>query len=352
MIDLQPASRVGHPYTVIVVDILGWGLFGALILFCIYKWARARRWARNARRAEAGGPLHLGPAAIEGVVVADESPVAVEVEQLGSERLVKGSWSHSWTETTRRIVAHPFHVRRADGELVRVDGGPRITLADPLQAPIRVEHAKRVLRATIEPNARVHILGNMTRGADEHGAGGGYRTAAQSWILQQPLILSSAPLAARHMALARRWRNAGIVYFFMLAALQLGYQRVNVLAWSGRHLTATVTDRQTWQVTVHTKNGSHLVDHYRLDAVTPDGDVLVDETNALGYHEHPAGARVPFLVGHGWVQIGEEACASVAQAIIGVLVAVFLSWIPILFVWVRRPWWERRVTENGSGRLK
>jgi hypothetical protein len=357
---LLPYDTAGHPFTVFVVDVLGWLGLGFLIALCVALAVKHRRRAHVAARTERtdSGALHLGPSAIAGEIDTGDNaqPIVIEIEQAGTETRNKHGWTHTWTEVSRRATAAPFHVRREGGELVRVDADDQVILIDLLDEPVPLQHASRLRKGTVNRGDRVHVLGEMTRGPDDRGDSGGYRKAAEGWILRAPsggrLLVSTSPLAWAHRQASRRWIIAALAYLGMLLAMQLTFLKVNVLATTGRVVPATITNQYTWEVWVQPRHGpGHYVTHYGVGAEGDDGRLLKSEISSGDYVVVSKGMRVPFLVGGGMTQVGDQACANLGVAIVALLLLLMVVWLPAGIAYASRPWWERKLVEHGQGRL-
>jgi hypothetical protein len=153
---------------------------------------RRRHWlslAAAADRAETAGIAQAGDTVLHGVVEADGDvpPVRVEIDQRGYQGL--------WTETKRRTVVAPFHLRTAAGDRVRVEPDPRVLLVRPLDRTIERGKHLRTRVAELSAGDAVHVAGALEPAVPSDGP---YRGDPRPATLRPPargqLTISASPL--------------------------------------------------------------------------------------------------------------------------------------------------------------
>jgi hypothetical protein len=356
----QPAEHLTPVGTLWVVDGVGFGVLGALLVIAIVRSSVHRRREKLAHKAalKQNEPLHPGPSVLAGVV-ADEGEgdaVVVEIDQLGREYKTKSGWAHQWSEVRRSVVATPFYVVRANGERVRVEPDSRVFLIDKLDVTERTGHDQRVRRARLSPGEHVFILGEMVRAPDPKL--GGYREAAEGWVLRPPrgerMLVSTEPLEDRHRARARIWFHLAWVGAALLLAWHgLLFADVHAKALFGHVVTKTAVDK-TWtkKWVKPSKGRAYWAYYYWIGAAGSDGVRSVSQVESSSYQAIEKGAELSFLERDGKLQIGAKACAGDGSGVFGVVVAGIWAVIFLVVVLSTRPWWMRKqVVESGSGRL-
>lgn len=326
---------------------------------------RARRYVRSAatERAEgaAGAELRAGPRVLSGVVEYEDGAgeaVRVEVDQDGSERESSGSWSHTWTETRRRVKVRPFFLRLDDGRRVRVLPSQNVAFVDALDRKILVNRTKRTLVAELVPEERIFLRGELE--LPQRG-GGAYRGDGQATLRPprgEKMLISSEPLGERldrRAAFHRRW---AYVFFAVLAVAEIllsGFHR----RWiGGRAETLEVValehkvekdsegdDVHTYLVTLASLRGAAWYRPQLVEEIDGDDYARLQERDTVAVWRGPA------RMGFDADQIGSHPSLHAAAV-------VSLFWVP-LGLWLAyaatrsqsRPWYRRTVTSGHSGRL-
>ena len=222
----------------------------ALTAMALHVRRRRLVQAANAREIAGTGALVPGEAMVTGVVeLAEGESCAVElrIDQEGTEQESSGTWSHTWTETGRRLTVRPFYLKTKAGDRVRVLAGDHVKLMDALDRKILVNRTARTCIAELTPGEAVSAFGQLFRGRDPEAVPqAGYRSSAVGWVLRAPeggkMLLSSYPIYRPFDERARRilwWVAALLVVVVAGHVALLGYHlRV---AW-GERIPATVTD--------------------------------------------------------------------------------------------------------------
>lgn len=357
----QPAQHLTPAGTIWVVDGVGFGVLGTLLVLAVVRSGVHRRREKLAHQAslKQGESLHLGPSVLAGVV-ADEGEgdaVVVEIDQHGREYKTKSGWSHQWSEVRRTVEVKPFYVVRTNGERVRVEPDSKVFLIDKLDVTERTGHEQRIRRARLSPGEHVFILGEMVRAPDPKL--GGYREAAEGWVLRPPrgerMLVSTEPLEDRHRARARIWFHlAWIGAALLLAWHGLLFADVHAKALFGHVITKTAVDKSWSRKWVKPSKGrAYWAYYYWVDATGSDGTRHSTQVDSSSYQAIEAGTELSYLQVDGKsLQIGAKACAGDGSSFFGVVVAAIWAVIYLVVILSTRPWWMRKqVIESGSGRL-
>jgi hypothetical protein len=357
----QPADHVSPAATLWVVDGIGVGVLGALLVLALVRRGVHRRREKLAHKAalRQGESLHLGPSVLAGVVVDDGEgdAVVVEIDQLGREYKTKSGWSHQWSEARRSVEVKPFYVARANGERVRVEPDAEVFLIDKLDVTVRTGHTQRVRRARLSPGEHVFILGDMVRAPDPKL--GGYREAAEGWVLRPPrgerMLVSTEPLEDRHQARAKVWRNLALIGgAFLLLWHGLLFVDVHAKRISGQVVTKTAVDKRWSRNWVRPSKGRpYWAYHYYVDATGSDGTRDESQVDYASYQAIENGTELSYVQVDGKpLQIGAKPCAGSGSTAFGVVMAAIWAIVYLVVILSTRPWWMRkRVVETGTGRL-
>jgi hypothetical protein len=352
-----------------VVATLAGGFFATMIVAtAALAWANLRRARSQRAIADQGArPLTDGPQRIAGVIEAvgaENGPALVaRVYQTGKEWQAKGTTMHTWQEVRREVVARPFHLRRADGTLVRVEPDEATILEAPLE---RIERHARDVRtrvAEVGPGATVQVLGEL------HGAAGpstdaAYRGPPGPLLRPQrgaPMIVSAEPPGetARRRA---RFHGIWCLAFVALASVVVGATIVDlILLVDGVVVSATPTSTQLWEEWKHPKNSKGYWDpHHRVRArATVGGETasLEDDCGILVYQCVKAGTcpRLPFLVAEHLPsshRVGRQPSLPDWTPGILVLALAMLGSLYPASTHGTRPWYRRRpLVDQGEGKL-
>jgi hypothetical protein len=278
------------------------GLGAALALAMLHAAWLANHYRRRARQAARQGAesaglsmatLQPGPVVLHGRLetIGDGagagSPLSIAIEQTGSEEIRGGCLSHRWEETSRAVLARPFHLVLRDGSRVRVEPAADVVLRGPVEHVTSVGPGRRRCLAEIPAGREVHVRGQLQGGFDPAQAGtSGYRDPGHSLVLRaapgQPVECSTAPLHARFAARADWYRSAAVLFAMLLGLTQLGiYGRFHLLSAFGQQISVAdleMTVRRPGRRSRHVDiaaqasfadaRGAHaLSDHVQFDEV-------------------------------------------------------------------------------------
>ena len=324
---------------------------------------RDRRRADEAAERKSARPLHSGPTIIHGVVeLAEAAAYAVEVDitQVGTESRTKNGYNHRWTESDRRVRAHDFYVRRANGDRVLVKPGEDPLLVDAVDHMEWSERTHRVRSAKLEVGEEVYVEGILSRGHDPEAAahGAGYRSAGRDgWVMRAPvgerLHLSTEELGHRHLLRA----NSHLVTLMVLALTSL-VALGSMWTWGKRYfegvdVTAAVVGRNYFTTRDHKGNVSHHYQiTYAMEVPLPPRQ-LSEELDRRDWSEIAVGDQV-------WVRwvprselatsLGRSASQSHFLWVLG-LAAFGLALARAVYVQHSRRWYEGKLIDGGNGRL-
>ena len=266
------------------------------------------------------------------------------------------------------MVARPFHLRRDDGLLIRVEPDARVLVETQIAVGQRHSRDSRTRVAEIRAGARVRITGELM-GGGRPGAGvidPVYRDAPSSAVLVPPgagrMVVSAEPPGETATRRARFHAVWALVLTASLAILGgVAAREYLVLVADGDTLQATPTATRRWEEYVKPKNHSgYWVSHYGVRARASVGGETVtveDECGGAVYQCVKNGdcPRLPFVVSAhlpGVHQIGLE--ANLPE---GTLVLLILSTLMLLVLYPAssmgtRSWYAKlRVRDSGSGSL-
>jgi hypothetical protein len=354
IVDIRPVADLNPTASWIVV--LGGSLLNVWMI--IVAMARARQRRTLAREAAAlldrKHELHEGEVVLTGVVEhADDHEVAVKVDitQHGTESESSGSWSHKWVEVDRKIHVKPFYLVLADGTKVRVLAPRNVEVADQLDQKVMIRDDHRVLTAELVPGEALHAQGRLERGSIlKPGGETGYRDAAYEWQLVPShgrMLLSSEPLGSGLEARAgfhRRYAIRFACWFVLLQVMFLNfYSRAlapdRVAMLSSKTIEESTDDDGD---IVHT---THLI--VRIDNENHDFQVDGDD-----FDRAVVGSDIVVRKGvlFGW-DIGNKPTLFFMTFLAGILLGPTLWLVYLVRRKSTRPWFRRRMTSSGSGRL-
>lgn len=337
--------------------VVGYGCLLALFtLVLVYRSLMRVRLARAAEASfDATRALEEGPTVIAGVVEyaeGERTAVRVEVEQKGTEAEQSGTWTHYWTETSRKTIVRPFYLRLPNAQRVLVTPPADVDVADALDGKVLVETTRRIRFAELTAGEQIFARGALHRAFDPESSPStaGYREQAKGWRLDPDggkMLLSSEPLGAglRARALFHRRALWGVVVM-AVAACGLVYTFQERLR-RGELEVATV------QQLVHsTEESDDGVSHYyECHALLPTKTVLVENLDEDDWNRLAKGERVMLLVApHSWQMGARATLHAFAAVLISIATAIGL----IVYGWMRsssRPWYRRKVVEAYGGRL-
>ncbi len=337
----------------------------AILGFIVREYFAARKAsALAAASADALGELRAGIRFVTGTVeYAKDCAFAVQVtiQQSGSEEESEGSYSHAFTETSRKTNANPFYIKHASGKRIRVEPqGADVVLIDQLDQLHWVEKERRSIRAELTPNERVIADGELCEGHDPEANSSttGYRESLKGWVLKprdHRLQFSTESLARPHELRAKAFRKSFVVIAFIAAAMQVPLSPYHLRAFSGQQIQATYLRRSTWQT--DSDNGPST--HYGVEFTSPlsprlnqvereeidssDYRELDDHLRASIWVQYVPGYPVATALGRG-NSIALWLCAMASMMTAG---AFFVAYKTHHF----KRWYERKHNQKGSGRL-
>lgn len=351
--DLHSADQLSAEASSTVVFGLAPAAYGVFLLAMVALWWRNRSLAAAARSA---GP---GRAVVRGVVEngGDREPVLrIDISQNGTEWQNKGSWSHQWKETGRKLWARPFGLRTPDGALLQVDPGEGPLFVTPLEQTVKHHHNQRTRMATVSAGDTVEIVAAPP---PVFPVGAGYRGSAQAGVLRPPaggrMTIAKEPLEKRfyeRAALHKKWALATVLLLlFTNVVCFMGFhQRLA----RGEQLDGTVVSQRTYI----TRSKNSTTTHYEVTAsVLVDGAqrTVREDVRRPVWQRLARGSRVPlYVVGDGswFTTVGLEPTLHVAGVIVGVLVFLIVGIGYPIHALTSRPWYaKRRFAEGGAGRL-
>ncbi len=327
-----------------------WGvivLFGGVLFAVALGWTllRRARHLRNVRRAEtkdAGGALTLGSTVVQGRVTDDGQgpPMTVTIEQVVS------TWKKSgptWNETERAATARPFHIRRADGEIVRVEPDERTLLVAALDVTDPLGTARRRRMARLMPGQLVDVTGQVTRGPDQEQ--GGYRDGAMSFVVRAPAVISTEPLGATDARLARAdGFRVRLLLVGLLVAHGLFFGRVWLLELRGQRRQEPVSDAGLERRWSTPRQGSpHLVTRYYVAVAGPRSERFETSPDFWAAVHRGEVSEAPVLRCRPLAQLGTHAAASVVLlTLFVILFALPLVGGALLWQQADEPWYATR----------
>ncbi|MCC6521941.1 MAG: hypothetical protein IT373_04710 [Polyangiaceae bacterium] len=324
---------------------------------------RARRHGRTARSEERSfdpeAMLVAGDVVVTGRVEYAEGAelaVRVEVVQSGTESESSGSWSHSWTERARRVRVHPFYLRLASGERVRVEPADDALLVDALDGMVLVNRTERIRTAELSPGEQVFVRGTLGRGADPEGER--YRSGRALVLRATPghrMLVSSEPLGARFRKRQRTYRRWAVAALVCLCAVQASFFSFHALAFGGRTVPGTVEARRAIERT--DSEGDPYTD-YEVDVLValPDAPSLrfTEEVSEGDYALAAEGSPVAVRHVQAVPSLAELGTGGTVHGVRFALVLPLGLAFYSIYAGARRrsrPWYLRPVKDTGSGQL-
>jgi len=330
-----------------------WGIHVAIPLgFVLFAGVRGLLARRRARMADARwcatAPLQPGPAVIHGKVeLAPGSSTAVRVEivQQGTEWNRKGNQLHEWREVARTVKAEPFYVHDRRGARIRVEPNHVTMLVDALDRTEKQGPNRRTRIAELSPGEEVYVMGTLVHAHDP--GQGGYRNESAGLVLRAPaqgrMLCSTQPLGERFRKAAGWELFMASVFFVLLLIVSL----VDI----PYHLRVHTGVREDGEVLgVERVSGKYR--RCALEIGMSNGETFSDAVPVQYCDVLGPGFRVPIVhVGSSWfahvgTKPGVHTGAVVLPSIlIGLAILGYVSGRP-------RPWYESKVVDAGTGRLK
>ncbi len=361
MSEIETASHLLSSTSSMVMDGVGTVGFLALVGVALLTRARKRAEARAAEATFKGDrPLEAGGAVLFGKVEraeGAENAVRVEIDQHGTESRKSDELSHTWTETSRRVLVEPFYLRLASGERVRVEPGSDVFLVDEMDGCISVNQTTRTRYAELTPDKQVYASGELVRAQDpESQKAEGYRGKPAGFVLRPSrggkMLISAQPLGERFLARARFHGKWAAMILLIALSFHVVFMSFHVRRWTGRATTAPITKLDH---SVSKSEEGHDVHHYTV-VVTPNertGPVPVGATEDSFSRLHE-GDVVPVRLVEGrfssFTTLGPDlTVAYPAWAALPLLLGTALAYL--LAERKTRPWYEHKLVEKRPGRL-
>ena len=227
-----------------VFDLIPYFPIVFVVLVLLHGAAGSIRRARRARRRgdsyrgelTAGSVLQAGDAIVAGRVAyatSTHEAVSVELVQVGTETESSGSWSHAWTEVSRKVTVAPFYLVQGTADQqrrIRVQPTRTSQLFDELEKKVVVPvdppsgKPRRQCTASLVPEESVWVVGRLEREQDPEGQPAlvGYRDSARSegWVMRgaPTLLISSVPLVEHFRGRASLHRGQAVLCALVLLA--------------------------------------------------------------------------------------------------------------------------------------
>lgn len=323
------------------------------------------RKLQEARAADAtvdvNSRLAPGRAIVTGVVEyaqGAQQAIRITIDQDGTESQNKGGWYHRWTETNRRIHAEPFYVRIDADKRIRVEPTEKIFFVDALAGFNRIDLTKRFKFAELTPGETVFASGTLVRANDPEApvGTGGYRSGNDSLVLRpsadETMLLSAEPLGDRYRARAKFYGDFAFGILVIALLCNVYFWGFHVRRFMGETMPIPISKLDSYAT--QGDEGQNIY-HYRVQATLPSGDFVLDHVNLTTYQQLHVGDLVPFRAVSGtlrdWSTIGPHVTAPFSAATLVPLFALmcFLYWFEARKT---RPWYERKVVDQGEGRLE
>ncbi len=355
---IVPGMDLNPVESLVTVFGLGLALPLVMILVALVAWSRARWRARAWRASQGEGEVLVeGDVVLQGTVEhAAGSSVAVRVEitQVGTEKIKKDEWRHRWKEVDRKVTANPFYIAEVRGKRVRVEPSEDLVLVDAMDQTTVLDHDRRVRAAELTAGEQVFAMGSLQRAHDPEAAQG-YRGQSTPLVLRPPkkgrMMLASEPLQARFERTARFHIIWVIVWGIILLIFQLVAFRYHVRHWLGETVHAEVIHKEKYTSTSGQRGGA--TPHYVIKCQV--GDRQYDEELQSGqYHAITVGDSVPVRRVPWWPsnqQVGATATVYFALGLVSVILLPLVLGFHLRIVYRRRPWWDHRLIDGGSGPL-
>ncbi|HEY4057843.1 MAG TPA: hypothetical protein VGM39_14615 [Kofleriaceae bacterium] len=337
-----------------------------LVGVIIIAFMRARRRSELAQAAEASVG-DKSPALAEGdnVVLSgvvrhieDKVAVRVTIDQEGSQRTYRGSTTHSWVEKSRKVEVATFKLELPSGEAILVHPSKNVELVDALDKKFNHNKYQRTWVAELADGEKIFARGRLER-SDVADPAAAYRDVNWGWALQPSstgkMLLSSEPMGHGLRSRASFHRKMGLFAIGLLCALQATLGLFYARAAVGTVQPGSITNFTSWLT--HNKNSTTT--HYGLWFEAPIVGRQMEEIDDSdfdfygGYTGEMDGLHtVPVVVASqtNW-QLGAKATIRWWHALIILGSSIIFVFWYIARRKMTRPWFRRKLNENGSGPL-
>ncbi|CAN5823197.1 hypothetical protein BH11MYX2_BH11MYX2_26360 [soil metagenome] len=284
--------------------------------------------------------------------------VRVSIDQEGSQRTYRGSTTHSWVEKSREVQVATFQLELPNGELVLVHPSKDVELVDALDKKQVHNQYSRTWVANLSDGEKIFARGRLER-SDVADPAAAYRDVNWGWALQPnpagKMLLSSEPMGAGLRARSTFHRKMAIFAIGLLCALQTTLVMFYARASVGTVQPAQIDSFTSW--ITHNKNSTTT--HYGVWFQAPLIGSQTEEIDDDDFYyfggyigavqsEH----TIPVVVASptNW-QLGAEATIRWWHALLMLSTAMsFAIWYAVRRK-MTRPWFRRKLNENGSGPL-
>lgn len=357
VLNIAPDDHMGPVISLVLMALL----YAGLLFILVVAIRKAREWRREGgaadRAIDPNAVLREGEGFVHGVVEFDEGmdyAVVVEVRQVGKEqRKRKGGHHHSWSEVERRTLTHPFWIKIANGERVRVEPGAEVKLVDQLDILVHDQLPRERFRiAELSAGETVVAKGLLTSKSSGASAENYRDVAPRTWVLQQALggelHLTAEKLGDQHRRVSKTfvkriafgWLPSVLLVTALcgpfIGRLTLG-QPTSIVVAAKYHTPRHGKTAAVWGVSFRDARGEDCSE--RLDS---DDWFEVTDGDTLAYIDVPA---------HPWISgLGARPTFHVFGGI-AALVIVLICMSGVL-VPPSKPWYDAgRVHSSGPGRL-
>lgn len=348
---LVPPGHLGFLASPVVVFLFGLLLPGLGLAWSLGRALTMRSWKNRADRAIAGeaGPLVAGPRVLVGEVLTEDgdSPEPGVAIKVSITQYVNGTTAR---EANRSVGAGPFYLRTESGEVVRIEPGPRPTLAAPLEneAANGRPGFLRYRAASLRSGERAICAGHLSRGFNPRAVGT-YRAAEGGWVLAAGrggnMWVSGAALGALFERKAKfffAYLAAFAVLFLAAQAVFLPYYRAMVFGHTSKCTVEGVIQAGS-KLRVGEPSGPHL--HGYCD----DGEPLSEAARPalVDFVEASEGVKVTRVRVGDSSMLGPVPTVSYLR-VVALLVAMVVGLAIALGLAGRssRSWFERRKVEE------
>ena len=356
---LVPSGSFDAETSAVWVAIAG-GWLALLFAFTLARFLVYRRRCVHAEEVERGPTGFCeGATVVGGCVETDDGEPAIrfEIDQRGTEREHKRTWSHVWRETARRVQVRPFYVRLDDDQRVLVLPDDKVKLVDDLETG-HWKNNERTRVSEVCVGERVWVRGVLSREGREGSGATAYRGGEAPFVMRrsrfEPVDVSSGSLTTRYTRWRRFYRVSAIILAVLFTFVQLFvFGSYYVQCLFGRVEIAMITGTST-SVTTSKRSTTR---HYVVEAKLADGTKLKDDVTSSVYESarRKKIVEVPFRYvpfARFIHSIGVSAVASIGWIVIVIIIA-FVATISLAITRASSvPWYEqRRVVERRSGRI-
>ncbi len=361
---MEPQGALSPTLSFVSALLLGGGIT-ALFVTVLSRFLGYRGRMLRAESIAKRGPMPLapGPTLLQGTVETENGAPAVriEIDQIGTERKNKNSWSHEWKEQHRHVMTRPFRLRLPNDEIVMVMPEDKVRLVDDLTTE-KFDGNRRMRIAQLTHKEVVWISGFLSQGAQKgHQATSAYRAGPSEWVLRgtmtEPLEVSSGDLKRQFSYWLGFHKVAAILMGIIFAAIHvIAFGHYYALLVTGQAVTADITQTSTYV----TRNKRTLTTHYVIHGEFRIKSQLIEVKDEVRQDVFVAAKsgdvkQAPFVystVFPALHSIGHHA----VQSSVLVAVAWFVLVACLLLYFSTRsfamPWYEQsKVKESGSGML-